>query len=79
MTCLAMGIDPDGTLKADQERRKRKAELLREFAADVKQFAKQAAYLSGSDRHSNMRLEQALEIARTALSQASEDLQWMER
>ncbi len=79
MTCLAMGVDPDGRLKADQDRRKAKAELLREFSSEVKQFAKQAAYLSGSDRHSNMRLEQALEIARTALSQASEDLQWMER
>ncbi len=40
MTCLAMGIHPDGTLKADQARRKAKAELLREFAAEVKQFAK---------------------------------------
>jgi len=79
MTCLALGIDPDGTLKADQDRRKAKAELLREFSSDVKQFAKQAAYLSGSDRHSNRRLEQALEIARTGMGQAQEDLQWMQR
>ena len=79
MTCLAMGIDPDGTLKADEERRKRKAELLKEFANDLKQFAKRAAYLSGSDKDSNRRLEQALEVARTAIDQATEDLQWMER
>ena len=79
MTCLALGIDPDGTLKADEERRKRKAELLKEFANDLKQFAKCAAYLSGSDKDSNRRLEQALEIARAAIGQATEDLQWMER
>ena len=63
----------------DLNRRKRKAEILREFASDLKQFAKQAAYLSGSDSDSNRRLEQALEIARTAMGQAQEDLQWMER
>ena len=79
MTCLAMGIDPDGTLKADEERRKRKAELLKDFANDLKSFAKRAAYLSGSDKDSNRRLEQALEVARTAIGQATEDLQWMER
>ena len=79
MTCLAMGIDPDGTLKADEERRKRKAELLKDFANDLKSFAKRAAYLSGSDQDSNRRLEQALEVARTAIGQATEDLQWMER
>ena len=79
MTMLCLGVDPDGALEADQERRKRKAELLKEFANDLKQFAKQAAYLSGSDPDSNRRLEQALEIARTAMGQAQEDLQWMER
>lgn len=79
MTMLCLGVDPDGALKADQERRKRKAELLKEFATDLKSFVKQAAYLSGSDSDSKRRLEQALEIARTAMGQAQEDLQWMER
>ena len=79
MTCLALGVDPDGTLKADEDRRKRKAELLKEFANDLKSFAKRAAYLSGSDQDSNRRLEQALEVARTVIGQATEDLQWMER
>ena len=79
MTCLRLGVDPDGTLKADEDRRKRKAELLKEFANDLKSFAKRAAYLSGSDKDSNRRLEQALEVARTAIDQATEDLQWMER
>jgi hypothetical protein len=53
--------------------------LLKEFANELKQFAKRAAYLSGSDQDSNRRLEQALEVARTAIGQATEDLQWMER
>ena len=79
VTCLALGVDPDGTLKADEESRKRKAELLKEFANDLKSFAKRAAYLSGSDKDSNCQLEQALEVARTAIDQATEDLQWMER
>ncbi len=33
----------------------------------------------GSDKDSNRRLEQTLEVARTAIGQATEDLQWMER
>jgi hypothetical protein len=61
----------------DLQRRQRKAELLREFSSDVKEFARRAAYLSGSDEHSNQRLEQALELARQALAQAEDDLQWM--
>lgn len=48
MTCLALGADPDGTLKADEDGRKRKAAWLKEFANDLKQFAKRAAYLPGS-------------------------------
>ena len=66
-------------LKADEERCKRKAERMKELANDLKRFAKRAAYLSGSDKDSNRRLEQALEVARTAIGQATEDLQWMER
>ena len=30
----SLGIDPDGSLKADEDRRKGKAELLREFTND---------------------------------------------
>ena len=74
----SLDIDPDGSLKADEDRRKRKAELLREFTNDLKGFAKQAAYLSGSDEHSNQRLEQALEIARTSLETCLDDLRWTE-
>ena len=65
-------------MKADEDRRKRKAELLREFSTEVKAFAKQAAYLSGSREDSNQRLEQALEIARQAMEQGLEDLTWTE-
>ena len=50
MTCLALGIDPDRILKADEERRKRKAKLLKEFANELKSFAKRAAYLSAAIR-----------------------------
>ena len=78
LSCLQLGIDPDGSLKADEDRRKRKAELLREFSTEVKAFAKQAAYLSGSHEHSNQRLEQALTIARQAMEQGLEDLRWEE-
>ena len=78
LSCLQLGIDPDGSLKADEDRRKRKAELLREFSTEVKAFAKQAAYLCGSREDSNQRLEQALEIARQAMEQGLEDLKWEE-
>ena len=76
LSCLQLGIDPDGSLKADVDRRKKKAELLKEFSAEVKDFARQAAYTSGSDSDSNRRLEQALEIARQAMEQAIDDLRW---
>ena len=76
-TC-PLGIDCDGTLKTDEEWRKRKAELLKEFVNDLEQFAKRAAYLSGSDQDFNRRLEQALEAARKAIGQATEDLHWTE-
>ena len=76
LSCLQLGIDPDGSLKADQDRRKQKAELLREFTGDLKDFAKQAAYLSGSGQYSNQKLVQALEIARTSLEVALDDLRF---
>lgn len=76
MAMLCLGIDPDGALAADEDRRKRKAELLREFNADVKQFVRKAAYIVGSGPHSNQKLEQSLELARQALMQAEEDLEW---
>ena len=75
LSCLQLGIDPDGSLKADEDRN-RKAELLRLFNGDLKDFAKQAAYLNGSDSDLNRRLEQALEIARTSLQVALDDLRW---
>ena len=79
MTHLCMGNDPDGALAADEQRRKHKAEILREFDKEMKAFIKQAAYLSGSKPGSNQKLEQALTIARQAMDQAREDLQWSER
>ena len=73
---LGLGNDPDQALQQDFDRRKTKAQLLKEFTADLKDFARQAAYLSGSGEHSNQKLEQALEAARTALAQAEDDLRW---
>ena len=61
------------------QRRRDKATILREFSTEVKAFAKRAAYLSGSEAHSNQKLEQALELARQALARAEEDLEWMQR
>ena len=76
LSCLALGQEPDAVLLNDRDRRKKKAELLKEFSAEVKDFARQAAYLSGSHEHSNTRLEQALEIARTSLETCLDDLRW---
>ena len=39
-------------------------------------FIKKAAYLFDSNQHSNQKLDQALTIARQAMDQAHEDLQW---
>ena len=79
MTHLCLGIDPDGALAADEQRRKDKADILKEFKSEVMDFVKEAAYLSGSGQFSNQKLDQALTIARQAMDQAREDLQWSER
>ena len=79
MTHLCMGNDPDGALAADEQRRKDKASILKDFKEEVMSFIREAAYLSGSDNMSNQKLEQALTIARQAMDQAREDLQWSER
>ena len=76
MTMLALGVDPDGALKADEDRRKEKARILREFNDEVKAFTKKAAYMVGSGPDSNRRLAAALELARQALIRAEEDLEW---
>jgi len=44
LSCLQLVIDPDGSLKVNDERLKRKAKLLREFNNEVKRFTKKAAY-----------------------------------
>ena len=76
LSCLQLGIDPDGALAADQQRRQDKAQILKDFDKEIKAFVKSAAYLSGSGKGSNDRLEQALTIARQALAQAEDDLRW---
>ena len=76
LSCLQLGIDPDGSIKRDLDRRKRKAEIISEFKEITHDFLKEAVVISGSDRHSNARLEQALHIAKQALAQAIDDLRW---
>jgi hypothetical protein len=78
MTYTSLGIDPDGALAADEQRRKDKSAILKDFKEEVMAFIKDAAYLSGSDKHSNQKLNQALTIARQAMEQAREDLQFQE-
>ena len=72
-----LGITDQDNIQ-DMQRRKRKAELLREFSDEVKRFTKKAAYVVGSGPDSNKRLECALELARQALMQAEMDLEWEE-
>lgn len=72
----ALGVDPDGALAADQERRKRKAEIINGFKDTIHGFLKDAVYLSGSDEHSNARLEQALALATQTLDQVRDDLRF---
>ena len=57
---LQLVIDPDGSLQADGDHRIQKAELLREFNDEVKQFTKRAAYVICSGSDSNKRLRKAL-------------------
>ena len=75
---LGMGNEPDQALTADADRRREKAQILKDFHDEVKGFIKKAAYVSGSAPDSNKRLEQALELARQALMRAEEDLEWSE-
>ena len=58
---LGMGNEPDQALTADADRRREKAQILKDFHDEVKGFIKKAAYVSGSGPDSNKRLEQALE------------------
>jgi hypothetical protein len=68
-----LGIDPDGALAADQDRRKQKAEIINGFKDTIHGFLKDAVYLSGSD---NQRLERALALASQTLDQVRDDLRW---
>ena len=79
MTHLCLGVDPDGALAADEQRRKDKASILKGFKEEVMDFVREAAYLSGSDQYSNQKLDQALTIARQAMDQAREDLKFQEK
>ena len=76
LSCLQLGIDPDGSIKADEDRRKEKATILREFHAEVKDWIKRVAYRVGSGPDSNRRLTAALEVGRQALAQADEVIDW---
>ena len=60
----------------DLNRRKSKAALLREFGNDRKNYAAQFAYISGSKKDSNQRLEAYLDVARNHIENALEDLGW---
>ena len=60
----------------DLNRRKAKAALLREFGNDCKNYAAQFAYISGSKKDSNQRLEASLDVARHHIENALEDLGW---
>ena len=75
---LGLGHEPDAALISDQDRRKEKARILKEFDHTMKGFIKKAAYVVGSGPDSNRRLEQALEIATQSIIQAEEDLEWSE-
>ena len=75
---LGLGNEPDHALISDQNRRKEKARILKDFDHTMKGFIKKAAYVVGSGPDSNKRLEQALEIATQALMQAESDLEWSE-
>ena len=68
-----LGIDPDEALAADQDRRKRKSEIINGFKDQIHGFLKDAVYLSGSD---NERLERALALASQTLDQVRDDLRW---
>ena len=70
-----LGITDQDNIQ-DLQRCKRKAELLREFNDEVKRFTQKPAYVVGSGPDTNKRLGQALELARQALMQAEEDLDW---
>ena len=76
LSCLALGQEPDAVLINDRDRRKRKQEIINSFKQDVHSFLKEAVVISGSDEHSNDRLEAALHLARQALDQARDDLKW---
>jgi hypothetical protein len=78
LSCLALGQEPDAVLLNDRDRRKRKQEIINSFKQEIHSFLKEAVVISGSDEHSNDRLESALELARQALDQAKDDLNWTE-
>lgn len=70
-----LGITDQDNIQ-DMQRRKAKAEILRSFGAEWKEYAKRFAYLSGSGPHSNQKLAAALNVCRLHIDQALADLQW---
>ena len=56
--------------------RESKAELLRDFQANLKDFVRTAEYRSGSGRRRNEKLSAALEVARAALKAGRAQHEW---
>lgn len=76
LSCMALDVEPDETLLKDSDRRKEKTTILRKFGSSWKDYARQAAYLSGSGKFTNQKLDQALSLAHQAMEQALDDLKF---
>ena len=63
---LQLGLNQGRSLKVNEDRHKRKTELLRELTGNLKDFTKKAAYLSESGQYSNQKWEQTLKIDHTS-------------
>ena len=66
----------EGWIDQDLDRRRNKAAILKKWQLQMKEHVERAVYLSGSDEHSNDKLQAAIALINTSVEQGLEQLSW---
>ena len=68
----------EGWIDQDLDRRRNKAAILKKWQLQMKEHVERAVYLSGSDEHSNDKLQAAIAVINLSVEQGLEQLSWEE-
>ena len=66
----------EGWIDQDLDRRRNKAAILKKWQLQMKEHVERAVYLSGSDEHSNDKLQAAIAVINLSVEQGLEQLSW---